>query len=74
MSNDPSKLHIGDATFQKRFEKVVYADNGNRFTFGFSAPKGRKFVTLLIGDVDAKAEDADLDALLANLGYVRSES
>ncbi len=62
-------LFDGDATFTKSFSKVGFTESGNKHTATFRAAKGRQFVVLLLGDVDAKAQDCDLDAMLKELGY-----
>ncbi len=67
------QLSIGDVTFQKSFSKVGF-DGDNRVTGTFKAPKGRQFVTLLIGDIDAKANDCDPEKLLNELGFFYREA
>jgi hypothetical protein len=66
------ELSIGDVTFQKSFAKVGF-DGINRVTGTFKAPKGRQFVTLLIGDVDAKSTDCDPEKMLNQLGFFYRE-
>ncbi|MEZ1840306.1 hypothetical protein QVM62_20865 [Pseudomonas putida] len=64
-------LYDGDATFTKSFAKVAFDEQGNQHTFTFKPERGKKFVTLLLGEVDGKAQDADLDAMLLKLGYAK---
>jgi hypothetical protein len=64
-------LHDGDATFTKSFAKVAFDEQGYQHTFTFKPERGKKFVTLLLGEVDGKAQDADLDAMLLKLGYAK---
>jgi len=67
------ELHIGDFTFQGKFDKIVFAGN-QRITGTFKPPKGRKFVVLLLGDVDASDDDFDAITALDALGFVQKES
>lgn len=73
MSGRADVLYDGDATFVKTFTKVAFGDSGQQYSFGFKAEKGKKFVVLLLGEMDAKANDCDLDALLNRLGYFKRE-
>jgi hypothetical protein len=45
--------------------------NGSR---GFKAPKGRRFVLLLLGTVDKQATVFDVDAALNELGWLFCDS
>lgn len=63
------QLNIGDATFQKTFTKIGFTPDDDQVSVGFKPPKGRKFVVLLLGDVDAKAVYCDVEAMLNALGF-----
>jgi len=67
------ELCIGDFTFQGKFDKVVFAGS-QRITGTFKPPKGRKFVVLLLGDVDGLETDFDAIAALDALGFVPKEA
>lgn len=68
------QLFDGDATFTKSFTKVAFGDDtGIRYNFGFKAQKGKQFVVMLLGEVDAKATDCDLEKMLNDLGFYRKE-
>jgi len=71
--DDKIILQDGDCTFSKSFNKICIGENGQQYTFGFKANKGRKFVTLLLGDVPADAVDCDAEAMLNALGFYRKE-
>ena len=73
MSQRADVLYDGDATFAKSFTKVAFDESGQKYSFGFKADKGKQFVVLLLGEVDAKATDCDLDAMLNRLGYFKQE-
>lgn len=64
-------LYDGDATFARSFSKVVFDELGYQHTFTFKVDRGKKFVVLLLGEVEGKAKNADLDAMLLKLGYAR---
>ncbi|HCZ8844392.1 Uncharacterised protein [Enterobacter hormaechei] len=67
-------LHDGDASFASSFTKVVYSEDGKQcFSAGFKPTKGKKFVVLLLGEVDKTAIDYDLEAALNRLGFYRKE-
>lgn len=66
-------LHDGDATFVKHFNKVCFTESGDRFTFGFKPSRGKQFVTLLLGEIDAKETDCDIEGMLNRLGFYRRE-
>jgi len=65
------QLFDGDATFTKSFAKVGFTDSGSKTTATFRSEKGKQFVVLLLGEVDAKATDCDLEEMLRKLGYQR---
>lgn len=68
-------LRPGDATFAKSFTRISYSECGSfSQTLRFSAGKGRKFVTMVLGDVDAKETFADVDKMLNELGYYWREA
>lgn len=67
------QLFDGDATFTKSFARVGFTPSGNKHTATFRAAKGKQFVVLLLGEVDAKATEVDLEAMLKNIGFVRAE-
>lgn len=71
--NEKIYLNDGDCTFTKTFNKVCFGESGQQFTFGFKASKGKKFVTLLLGEIDDKADDCDAEAMLNALGFYRKE-
>mgnify|MGYP004548041311 FL=1 len=67
-------LHDGDASFASSFTKVAYSEDGKQcFSAGFKPTKGKKFVVLLLGEVDKTAIDYDLEAALNRLGFYRKE-
>lgn len=66
-------LNDGDATFQKSFQKICFGESGEKYTFGFKASRGKKFVVLLLGEIDDKADDCDLDGMLGKLGFYRRD-
>ena len=45
----------------------------NSASAGFKPTKGKKFVVLLLGEVDKTAIDYDLEAALNRLGFYRKE-
>jgi len=66
------ELHDGDAMFTKSFTKTgVGESTGSVFTFGFKPNKGKKFVVMLLGEVDGKSNDCDCEAMLNALGFFR---
>lgn len=68
------QLFDGDATFTKSFTKVAFGDDtGTRYSFGFKPQKGKQFVVMLLGEVDAKATDCDLEKMLNELGFYRQQ-
>lgn len=71
--SSPHTLFIGDATFAKSFNKISRGEDGAQVSANFSAPKGREFVVLLIGEVEKGSPDADLNAMLNELGYFYKE-
>lgn len=71
--SSPRELYAGDATFAKSFSKVSRGDNGEQLTASFSAPKGREFVVLLLGDVDKGQSWVDVEKMLNDLGFYRKE-
>lgn len=71
---DQVYLNDGDATFSSKFVKVCYGSTEEQeFKFSFSPGKGKKFVTLLLGEVDKKANDCDIEGMLNRLGFYRRE-
>lgn len=69
--SDQIYLYDGDCTFTKSFNKVCFGENGGQYTFGFKASKGKKFVALLLGEVDANSTDCDAETMLNALGFYR---
>lgn len=60
------ELNDGDASFSSTFElktPVIAAK--------FKPRRGKKFVVLLLGEVDKNEETADIEAMLNKLGFVR---
>ena len=52
----------------------LFAEDGKQcFSAGFKPTKGKKFVVLLLGEVDKTAIDYDLEAALNRLGFYRKE-
>lgn len=70
----PHDLCAGDATFAKSFQKISRGDNGAQMTAGFKAPKGREFVVLLLGDVEAGQSWVDIEKMLNDLGFYRKST
>lgn len=68
------ELNIGDVTFMSRFDKVAFTEANEPHTFGFRPHRGKKFVVLLLGEVDKKAIDAPAEAMLNELGFFRRTS
>ena len=67
------ELFDGDAMFTKSFTKTGIGEStGSVFTFGFKPSKGKKFVVMLLGEADSKAEECDCEAMLNKLGFYRS--
>lgn len=60
------KLSIGEATFANDFKLIIGRD-----WFKFKPHAGKKFVVLLVGEVDKDAETADVEAMLVKLGFER---
>lgn len=52
---------------------VPSEDGKQCFSAGFKPTKGKKFVVLLLGEVDKTAIDYDLEAALNRLGFYRKE-
>lgn len=68
------QLFDGDATFVNSFTKIGWGqETGQKFTFGFKPERGKKFVVMLLGEVDKDATDYDLEAALNRLGFYRRE-
>lgn len=67
------ELLLGDASFTKSFTKVGFGESGNKYSFGFKAPRGKQFVVLLVGEADLKATDCDVEKMLNDLGFFRRE-
>jgi len=66
------ELNDGDAMFTRSFTKTgVGESTGSVYTYGFKPNKGKKFVVMLIGEVDSKADDCDCEAMLNKLGFYR---
>jgi hypothetical protein len=63
--------HIGDAAFAKLFRKTQRNSDGLQISANFAPPKGKEFVVLLIGEVDAGTVYADPDVMLNALGYFK---
>lgn len=70
----PRELHAGDATFAKSFNKISRGENGEQLTVGSKAPKGREFVTMLLGDVEAGQAWVDIEVMLNELGFYRDDT
>lgn len=66
-------LCIGDASVAKKFTKVMRG-GGRQISADFKPNPGKEFVVLLVGEVDAGAESADVDGMLRVLGYVPAEA
>lgn len=67
------ELYEGDCSFAKRFNKITRSDSGEQLTGTFNAPRGREFVVLLLGDVEAGQSAVDINKMLNELGYFRRE-
>jgi hypothetical protein len=67
------ELFEGDCTFATHFNKVLRSDCGAEVTAGFKAPRGREFVVLLLGDVEAGQGCVDVDKMLNELGYFKRD-
>lgn len=59
----------GDASFASKFELKIPGLSAT-----FKPHKGKKFVVLMLGEVDAKADTADIEAMLGKLGFVRKSA
>ncbi|HBR1446039.1 TPA: hypothetical protein L9L55_005061 [Klebsiella quasipneumoniae subsp. quasipneumoniae] len=67
-------LHPGDATFATSFTRIIYSEDGDKFSAAFKPPKGKKFVVLLVGVADKNAQYFELEQALNRLGFYRRES
>lgn len=74
--SDVANVQYGDVSKVPKFEVASLANDGQTvLTASAKPPKGKKFAVLLLGtmDKDDNPLDFDLDAALAELGYIRAE-
>lgn len=74
--SDVANVQYGDVSKVPKFEVASLAGDGQTvLTATAKPPKGKKFAVLLLGtmDKDDNPLDFDLDAALAELGYIRAD-
>lgn len=64
-------LQDGEFSVAPSFTLVQFNQSGGRFSMNYKPPKGRQFVTMLVGTIDKKETFADVDAMMRAAGWAR---